>query len=148
MSKDKTKTRDEIAAATAEFTKSGGKVEEVVAPVKAEVKSGRREKLAELKSKRLEMAAEEKVLREELNEGKAERKVARDLVNTTKDAFEVARKECGDASKSVNGIHLTKSAMKHFDDFNDAIANWILKKDNMETAAKAYLQALRDYKEL
>lgn len=147
MGKDKVSA--EIAAATEQFTKDGGQVETVEAVVDdSKKKSSRRERLAELKAKKAKMAEEEKEIREELNAGKAERKVARELVNTTKESFETARKECGDAAKVVNGIHLTKSAMKHFDEFNDAIATWILKKDNMETAAKAYLQALRDYKEL
>lgn len=142
------KVSKEIAAATAEFTSKGGKIEEVETAAKVEKKSSRRERLAELKVTKAKMAEEEKAIREELDAGKAERKTARQLVNTTKEAFEVSRKECGDASKVVNGIHLTKSVMKHFDEFNDAIANWLLKKDNMETAAKAYLAAIREYKEL
>ncbi len=143
----KNKAQQEIDDATALFEKDGGKVEQVEVATPAK-KSAKRQRLAEIRAKKQEMNDEEKALREEINAGKAERKEARTRVNDAKEAFEEARKSSGNAMKVVNSIHLTKSVQKHFDDFNNAIAELLLRQGKMEEAAKAYLQAIRDYKEL
>lgn len=142
---NKSKAQQEIDEATALFENNGGKVETV--KTKSPVIASGRERLAELKKQRSELAKEEKALRDEQNANKAERKAARSNVNTAKDNFEEKRKELGNAMKVINGIHLTKSVQKHFQEFNEASGKLILAMGNMETANKEYLKAVREYKE-
>jgi len=135
---DKAKQSEEIQEQIEEFENQGGEVEKL--PSKEELK--------EIQRQRKALAAEEKRIREALNENKSERKEVRDKIKEKRGLFEKARAAHGKHVTTLNRIHLTKSAIKHFKEFEAASTEYLLSLEVVQSALDEYLQALREANEV
>ena len=131
-------TSETIEKQTEEFEQNGGTVQTI--PTKEELNEIRRKKKA--------LAAEEKRIKEALDENKTERSEAKDKLKETKQAFEENRKALGKNTTALNAVHLSKSALKHHELFKEVATTFLLSSAETEKSLAAYMSALDEAKEL
>lgn len=121
-----------------EFEAAGGVIEKIPS----------REELKEIQRKKKELAQQEKQMKAYLDQNKSERSEARDAIREAKESFEKTRSALGKNMTQLNNIHLSKSAIKHYDEFLTVSTTFLLSLAETEKTLNSYLKVLKEGKEI
>lgn len=120
-----------------EFLDQGGEVDVVASKPDPDA-------LKKIREKRKELLKEEKKIKAALDADKGNRKELREKIKSTREAFESNRKAHQNNLRKLNRIHMTKSASKNFDEFEEIANLFLLSITQIEQTLDEYLNALRE----